>query len=100
MTPKGRVFLVAASLAVLVDQLTKLWVESAVDFGDRTPVLDGFFYLTHARNPGAAFGLFAEADPVWRRAAFIGVSLVVAAVIASFFRRLAPGTEGPLLRWR
>jgi signal peptidase II len=91
MTPKGRVFLVAVSLAILVDQLSKLWVESAVDLGDRSPVLNGFFYLTHVRNPGAAFGLFTDLDPGWRRGAFIGVSLVVAAVIASFFRRLAPG---------
>jgi signal peptidase II len=43
------------------------------------------------RNPGAAFGLFADGDPQIRLAIFIGVSVLAVAIILSFFRQLAPG---------
>jgi signal peptidase II len=43
------------------------------------------------RNPGAAFGPFADGDPVHRLTFFIGVSIVAILIILSFFRQIAPG---------
>ena len=91
MTPKTRIFAVAALLSALADQASKLTVVAKLDFADRIPVIEGFFYLTHVRNPGAAFGLFADASPLVRVTLFIGVALVALAMIVSFQRKLAPG---------
>ncbi len=91
MTPKLKVFLGALLVSLPLDQVTKLWVDSSLTYADRIPVIDGFFYITHVRNPGAAFGLFTSSPAELRLFFFIGVSLVAIGLIFSFFRRLAPG---------
>ncbi|MGH0036141.1 MAG: signal peptidase II [Myxococcota bacterium] len=88
-----RLLSLAAGATLLLDLPAKFWVESAITLRDRVPVIDGFFYLTHARNPGAAFGLFENAPHQWRLAAFLAVTILAVTVISSFFRRLAPGDE-------
>ena len=55
------------------------------------PVVDGFFYLTHVRNTGAAFGLFADAPKLLRQTLFIGIAFVAVGIIITFFRNLSPG---------
>jgi signal peptidase II len=49
------------SLAVIVlDQWTKWLVEAYLPHHATQPVVPGFFNLTHVRNSGVAFGLFAS----------------------------------------
>jgi signal peptidase II len=49
------------SLAVIVlDQWTKWLVEVHLPHHSTQPVIPGFFNLTHVRNTGVAFGLFAS----------------------------------------
>jgi signal peptidase II len=49
------------SLAVIVlDQWTKWLVEVHLPHHSSQPVIPGFFNLTHVRNTGVAFGLFAS----------------------------------------
>jgi signal peptidase II len=91
MTPKLRWFLITVAVSVPLDRLTKWWIDSSLPFGDRRPVIEGFFYLTHARNPGIAFGMLDQVPDPWRTLGFALVSLVAAAVIVSFLFRLAPG---------
>ncbi len=91
MTPKLKAFLAALAVSLPLDQATKLWVDANLTFADRIPVIEGFFYITHVRNPGAAFGLFTSSPAHFRVTFFIGVSLVAIFLIFSFFRRLAPG---------
>lgn len=91
MTPRFRIFLLASLLSALLDQGSKLWIDSHVGYGDRLTVIDGFFYITHVRNPGAAFSTFLNLDPTVRLTFFIGVSLAAIAIIFSFYRKLAPG---------
>ena len=51
------------SLAVIVlDQWTKWLVEVHLPHHTTQPVIPGFFNLTHVRNTGVAFGLFASDD--------------------------------------
>jgi len=88
---KLRVFWPTALLCVLSDQATKIWVDTNLSFADRIPVVEGFFYITHVRNPGAAFSLFAGVDATIRLTFFIGVSIVAIGIISSFYRKLAPG---------
>jgi len=91
MPPKTRIFAAAALLSALFDQATKIAVDTQLDFTARIPVIEGFFYITHVRNPGAAFGLFADSSPAIRVTLFIGITLVAIAMIFGFQRKLAPG---------
>jgi len=91
MQPKLRVGLFAFVLSLSIDLITKYLVETHLHFGDKREVIEGFFYLTHVRNPGAAFGLFATAPAVLRLTFFISISFVAIGIIISFFRKLAPG---------
>jgi signal peptidase II len=91
MSPKIRVGLLAFVLSLGLDLLSKHLIEANLQYGDMKPIIEGFFYLTHVRNPGAAFGLFRTAPEQLRLFFFIAVSLVAVVIILSFFRRLAPG---------
>ncbi len=91
MTPKARLFFGASIIALLIDSLTKIWVVAHMGFADRIQVIEGFFYITHVRNRGAAFGLLSDAPEMVRIALFIGVTIVAIGLIISFYRRLAPG---------
>lgn len=91
MSPKLRVFLVAFCVSLPLDVVTKIAIDHSLTYADRVPVIEGFFYLTHVRNPGAAFGLFADGDSTLRLWFFIGISILAIAIILSFYRQLAPG---------
>jgi len=88
---KFRVALFAFAFSFLLDVGTKVAVDANLSYADRVPVIDGFFYLTHVRNTGAAFGLFASAPKTPRLAFFIGVAIVAIGIIVSFYRQLSPG---------
>jgi signal peptidase II len=91
MTAKLRVALAAFGISLPLDQLTKYLVNERMSYSDRIEVIEGFFYLTHVRNPGAAFGLFADAEPTLRIGFFLVVSVIAIGIILSFLRQLAPG---------
>ena len=91
MQPKLRVGLIAFVVSLSLDLVSKYLVETHLHFGDKREVIEGFFYLTHVRNPGAAFGLFATAPAAFRLTFFVGISTVAIGIIISFFRKLAPG---------
>ncbi|NNL68001.1 MAG: signal peptidase II [Myxococcales bacterium] len=91
MSTKLKVFAATAAVTLIADWLTKAWVLANLSFADRRSVVDGFFYITHVRNPGAAFSMFAEAPQDVRMVFFVGVSLLAIGIIVSFYRQLAPG---------
>jgi len=66
-------WLAVAGIVIAADQLTKLWVESALPFGASVyvlPVLD----LVHVRNTGAAFS-FLAGESGWQREFFLVVGV-------------------------
>lgn len=71
-------FYLAAAAAFFLDQLTKLAIVGAIAFGHSRPLIDGFLYLSHALNDGAAWSLFAGQVPVLA-AISLGVSLALVA---------------------
>ena len=74
MTPKHRVLLVVFLLAYPLDQLTKAMVSAHIPIGsvaDRIPVITDFFYISHVRNSGAAFGLLIEELRLLARAVLV-----------------------------
>ena len=76
-------FVGLAGAVFLLDRLTKLLVVASIAPGERVPVIEGVFALTHVRNPGAAFGLFANL-PVWFRLTFLVATAVVAIGLVVF----------------
>ena len=91
MAPKLRIGLLAFAASLSLDLVTKWLVVKNLLLSDKVEVIEGFFYLTHVRNPGAAFGLFASAPEQWRLGFFVGISLLALGIVVSFFRKLAPG---------
>ncbi|MBW1844607.1 MAG: signal peptidase II [Deltaproteobacteria bacterium] len=91
MTPKFRIAAGAFLIVLVLDLATKIAIDMHLSYADRIPVIPGFFYLTHVRNTGAAFGLFSDAPQVYRLSFFISVSLIAVGIIVSFFRKLSPG---------
>ncbi len=80
---------------VLLDQATKILVAQTIPLYERIPVVPSFFDLTHLRNPGAAFSLFAQA-PEWFRQPFFFVVTGIAIVALLVFLHHAK-EEGLLL---
>jgi signal peptidase II len=81
------VSLVTASVVVL-DQLTKWYVRHAMPLYDNIPVIDGFFSITHARNPGGAFSLLAGASPAIRVPFFFVACATAIGVLVYFLRQI------------
>jgi signal peptidase II len=55
---RGIALVVAAVVAA--DRVAKLMVMRWMEPGQSIPIVPGFFSLTYVRNPGAAFGMFAN----------------------------------------
>jgi signal peptidase II len=91
MNTKSRVLLTTVLCTLPPDLVTKFWVGERLLPGERVAIVPDFFYLTHVRNPAAAFGLLAGAPEPLRAIAFALVSIVAVVVIGAFFRKLAPG---------
>jgi signal peptidase II len=75
------------SLLVLVlDQVTKFWIQGVFQPYESLEVLP-FFNLVLAFNTGAAFSFLDDAGG-WQRWFFIGLALLVSAVLVLWLRRL------------
>jgi signal peptidase II len=57
-------FLIPTAVLVL-DRLTKVLVEARFLLYESKTIIPGVFDLTHTRNTGVAFGLFANSDSPW-----------------------------------
>lgn len=86
MKKKTRILISLTPAILVVDQLTKLYVDRTMQLGQSIPVFDGLFSLTYLRNKGAAFSLLADAS--WRLPFFIIVSFIAVAAIMAAFKKL------------
>ncbi|MDZ4799353.1 MAG: signal peptidase II [Bryobacteraceae bacterium] len=84
--------LLIATAVFALDRITKVWIESNVELYSSFQVIPGFFDIVHTKNPGAAFGMFADSNHPLRAVLLIGVSLAVLAFIA--WALLRPGRAG------
>jgi signal peptidase II len=84
-----------ALAVIVIDQLTKAWIERGFELGDRIavlPVLD----LTRAHNTGAAFSFLADAGG-WQRWAFSLLAIGVSIALVVWLRRLALTSHAVLI---
>lgn len=88
MALKYRWFGFALIVGLFLDQLTKYWIVDRFYYGERLVVIPGLFDLTHVRNPGGAFSLFADGPFEWRMFFFVGATLLAVVLLVIFLLRL------------
>lgn len=81
-----RVFILTAGICLLLDQLTKVYIDSTFALYESITVIENFFHITYVRNPGAAFGILA--DSVIRIPFFIAVSVFAGIGIMWYLRKV------------
>jgi len=84
--------LLLAAAVFVADRFSKLWIEAHVTLYSSFAVIPGFFNIVHTKNPGAAFGMFADSDHPLRTLMLIGVS--VAVLIFVSYSLLRPAKSG------
>jgi len=67
--------LVGGSVLVL-DQISKAYIHHAFSLHESLPIIPDLFSITYVRNKGAAFGLFAGQNSLFRALFFSSVSLL------------------------
>ncbi len=83
MKPRSRLrWLWLTLIIVLLDRGTKTLIEALTVEGWRHELVHNFIYLVHSRNPGIAFGAFADSASPETRLFLIISSLVVMVIIA------------------
>ena len=86
MNRRYTLFAVIAAVGIIIDQITKIYIDRSMKLFDSIPVIENFFHITYVRNKGAAFSFLSSAS--WRLPFFITVSIVAALVILIAFRKL------------
>ena len=88
MKKTALIVLIVAVLVIVIDQIVKLAVSTALPLGGAWSPLSGpnpFFQIAHVANTGVAFGLFRNLGIV-----FIIVPLIISGIIIFYAWRLRP----------
>ncbi|MDP2859672.1 MAG: signal peptidase II [Bacillota bacterium] len=80
-----KVFWLVAAVALIADRISKAVVVRLMHPDQSIPVIPGVFHLTFVRNPGAAFGLFAN-----QRLLFLAIAVGVIIAVIYYSRLLEP----------
>jgi len=75
---------VTTGLILLLDQITKFYVDSSMRLHETIPVIQGLFSITYVRNPGAAFGFLADASPLFRSIFFVAVTILAIILVVHY----------------
>jgi signal peptidase II len=70
-------YLIVSLSVIVLDQITKAIVADRIPLHSSIPVIPGLFDLTHVKNSGAAFGLFASIESPLRAILLNTVAFVV-----------------------
>jgi signal peptidase II len=81
---------------LLPDVLTKWLVERHLELWSATPVIPGFFNLSHVRNKGAAFGFLNDTGIDWQVPLFIVINVLAIGFIYHLMRTARRGTVAML----
>jgi len=73
-------------LAIVLDQASKLTVDSTMQLYESIPLMP-YFNLTYVHNTGAAFSFLSEAGG-WQRWFFATLALIISAVLSVWMARL------------
>lgn len=89
------------AVIVLLDRVTKRWIESNIGPLDVRPVIDHVFNIVHVKNRGAAFGMFNDSPSDLRTWMLVVVSLGILGLIAHLLWQATDAdAQGPAgTRW-
>ncbi len=74
MANKYKLVIILAAVILVLDQITKIWIESNLALGETRIIIPGFFNLVHVLNKGAAFGFLADLEDPLRTYFFIAAT--------------------------
>ena len=74
-----------AVLIIAVDQLTKWWIVTYLNLGDRITIIDNLLYITSHRNRGAAWGILQ--GQMWF---FYVITSIVVIILVVYIKKLNP----------
>jgi signal peptidase II len=80
------IFFITSAAIILLDQITKYFIDSSMSVGESFPVIQGLFNITYVRNPGAAFGIFSKSPEVFRTVFLIVVTSAAMILILYYIR--------------
>lgn len=81
-----RILAIISVPILIIDQVTKLYIDANFRLHESVPVIHGLFNLTYIRNKGAAFGILADSSI--RIPFFITVSIIAMAGILWYIKRI------------
>jgi signal peptidase II len=84
LNKKYILFGVTTGLILILDQITKFYVDASMRLHESIPVIQGFFSITYVRNPGAAFGFLADASPLFRSIFFVAVTVLAIILVVHY----------------
>jgi signal peptidase II len=84
--------LAIAGVVFVLDRLTKIVIERKVSLWESYNVIPGFFDIVHAKNRGAAFGMFNDGESSLRTLLLVAISLSVLVFVSVLLFR--PGKGG------
>ena len=94
MTPNNRPnalpWLGLSALVIALDQLSKAWVLARLPEFQPVPVIDGYWNWFRTYNTGAAFSFLSDAGG-WQKYLFMGLALVVSAVLVRWLAKTPRG---------
>jgi len=80
--------LLISALVILLDRLSKLWIDKHLERGHYITVIPGVFRISHVFNFGAAMGLFESVPPAVVRYGLIGFSILAVIVVLGMIWRV------------
>ena len=87
MRRKYRILTIVMSGIIIVDQVSKFYIQQTLELHQSFVIIDGFFNLTYIRNPGAAFGILADHGNGIRTLFLTGVGFLAVLLLAFYFNR-------------
>ena len=86
MKNKTHIFYIIAVVVIIIDQITKIWVDHALNYREVISVTP-FFNITLAYNPGAAFSFLAN-ESGWQRWFFAVLAIAVSLALIYWIKKL------------
>lgn len=86
MRKSQRVAGLIALVVVILDQVTKYWVQKSLVLYTVHPVIPDFFNIVHVLNRGAAFGFLNRSDIRWQTYFFFAATALAVLIINHLLR--------------
>jgi signal peptidase II len=74
-------FVTLSPVLIIIDQITKFYIDSKMSVHQSIEVISGLFNITYVRNPGSAFGFLAGASAEFRSIFYLIITMLAVGLI-------------------